>query len=88
MENLKQKSQGYSLGLKKKEYKRSVRPHCRERRVKKKKSEMKSTINEIGNRPDAMYSGLEEVGELINDIEDKVTEIKEAEQHRESITQE
>ena len=65
-----------------------MRPHCRERRVKKKKSEMKSTINEIGNRPDAMYSGLEEVGELINDIEDKVTEIKEAEQHRESITQE
>ena len=48
-------------------------PYLRDKRVKK-ESEMKSTINEIRNRLDAMNSKLEEADDQISDLEHRVME--------------
>ena len=44
---------------------------------------MKSAINEIGNRLDAMNSRLEEAEEWISDLDDKVMESEESKPKRE-----
>ena len=44
---------------------------------------MKGVINEIGNMLDTMNSRLEEAGENISGLEDKIMQNNEAEQKRE-----
>ena len=46
---------------------------------------MKNIINEIKNTLDGINSNLEEAEEWINDLEDRVMEINQAEQMKEKI---